>query len=285
VTVDLSPIEQPLLEQPLIEEPPLEQPLAEQRPVEAPPVAPPVAPRLGGELPRTGVEPATASLPADEDIEWMELPDPSDHEPRASAISWQGPLASASSGRVRPVRAAPPEARPRPAPAPESPVAPPIDRPERRDPQEAPQRLGTTAGSAYGTLLALLKSVAQALVTPWKRLAREALPRPSIAPHVPVASRTAGAERGAPLEPRGPADVPPPARTATPTSTGPGDVYRPRRSAADGLPILQLEADDSEGAWLELPSSTSTADEELPTLELEPLDDDEQRPAPCRTRR
>jgi hypothetical protein len=270
VAVDLSPIEQPLLEQPPTEGPPIEPASIEREP---PSVAQPVVAALAEELPGTSMGPSTAPLPADEDVEWMALPDPGGDEPHSGAISWQGPLAAAASGRVRvvrvaPPRAAPPEARPRPAPAPVSPLAPASDRLERRDPQAARQPLGTVAASAFGTLLALLKSMARALVTAWKRPAREAPPRPSITPHEPETSRAAGAERGVPLETRGPAGVSAPASTTKPSSIGRDDVYRPRRSAADGLPILQLDPDGSRIGWLGRPGRAT--DEDLPTLELEP---------------
>jgi hypothetical protein len=122
------------------------------------------------------------------------------------------------------------------------------------------------AASACGALLAL-----------WKSLMREEPPLPSLSHGEPVPARAVGSERSALLEPKRPAGVPPGGRAATPQGTDSRDIYRPRRSPADGLPILQLEATDGEPwtDWLDASGPPRPADEGLPTIELEPIDGEE----------
>lgn len=292
-SVDLSPIERPLDEPPVPEERPIEPPPAERHLAGPLPVARPAVGELS--LDPQAVEPtpvsepaAAASSPADEDVDWMALPDSGDNEPRAGAISWQGPLAAAASGQVRIVRAAPQaagspgpasvETRPRPALATVSPAAPPRDRLEWTELEEARQPPGALTASAFGGVLALLKRLGQAFLAAWKAIAREAPPRSSVAPLEAVTPHAAASE---PLDAR--------ARAATAVATAKGaggdGVYRPRRSAADGLPVLQLDPDESSLRWLDRVGQAGASEEDLPTLELdlEPFEDE--RPRPARRRR
>jgi hypothetical protein len=109
------------------------------------------------------------------------------------------------------------------------------------------------AASAYGALLAL-----------WNSLARGHRSLPSFFPGEPAPRRAVDSERSAPLESRPSVGVPLGVRALAETGTGSLGVYRPRRSTADGLPILQLEPlDDQE-------RSTDDA----PEIILEPLDDE-----------
>jgi hypothetical protein len=207
------------------------------RPVEPPTAAPAVLQPLAEAPASAGAERDAASPPADEDVDWMALPEPGAGEPPANAISWHGPLDSASaSGRVSQLQATPLEARPPQASALESGLTDVGDHLAHRGWGEARRRLSTFAVSASRALFAVSKSVALALLTLWKSLAREELPLPSLSPHGPASSRTPGSE---------------PSRRGTSRER---EVYRPRRSPADGLPLLQLEPSE---------------DEDLPTLELE----------------
>jgi hypothetical protein len=100
---------------------------------------------------------------------------------------------------------------------------------------------------------------------------------PSLSPGEPVPARAVGSERSALLALPRPAGVPPGGRAATPKGTDSRDIYRPRRSPADGLPILQLEATDGEQGtdWLDASGPPRPVDEGLPTIELEPIDGEE----------
>lgn len=155
-------------------------------------------------------------LPSDEDVGWMTLPKPLDDEAHAlPAVSWRDPLET-SSASERPL------------------LSHWIDSLARRGWQATRFWLMSHAASAYGALLAL-----------WNGLARGDRSLPSFFSGEPP-WRALDSERSAPLPPRPTVGVPLGAPSLAEKGRASLGVYRPRRSTADGLPILQLEPLDDE---------------------------------------
>jgi len=214
------------------------------------PVEPPAEPAVVQPLAR---EP-------DEDVGWMTLPKPLDNEaPALPAVSWHDPLEqSSASGRPNLLQEAPLPARSRVSSAFETALSQRIEKLARRDWQATRLWLVSQAASAYGTLLAL-----------WKSLARGDRPPMAPSPGQPAPRRAVDSERSAPLEPRPSAGVPLRVRARAEKGTDSLGVYSPRRSTDDGLPILQLEPLDDLEPLVDEKGSTDDVE-----IVLEPLDDE-----------